>query len=261
MVTSATVAGHRVYRGQIVAHGNWAPILDEQTWQACRLRLSQPRRVNRSDGKGSYPIGEKHHGRSTGRKYLPTGGLVVCGVCDCPVSGTSRKVGNKENVPYLTCHPKYGGKGCAGILLAKTDKYVIETLFSQLDNPDFLNAVAADEHKSRRDVISTQLDAIDKQRRELAALWATPGELTVAEWQEARQGLAENERVLRKELSELPSPVVNVDIKGARAAWPDMTLDEQREFLRLFIRKVTIHRVRPGAPRVFDTDRIDIEWR
>jgi hypothetical protein len=39
-----------------------------------------------------------------------------------------------------------------------------------------------------------------------------------------------------------------------------MTLGEQREFLRLFIEKVTISRARPGLQR-FDPDRIAIEWR
>jgi hypothetical protein len=55
--------------------------------------------------------------------------------------------------------------------------------------------------------------------------------------------------------------VINIDIVGARAAWPDMTVDEKREFLRLFIVKVTVHKARPGHPRVFDPGRLEIEWR
>ncbi|MPY85933.1 MAG: recombinase family protein, partial [Actinophytocola sp.] len=49
-LTSPTVAGHRVYQGRIVGRGNWPPILDEDTWQAVRAKLSQPRRVKRADG-------------------------------------------------------------------------------------------------------------------------------------------------------------------------------------------------------------------
>jgi hypothetical protein len=64
-----------------VGAGNWEPILNELTWQACRLKLSQPRRVTRKDGKGSYPITEAHRGTPTGRRYWLTGGLAVCGVC------------------------------------------------------------------------------------------------------------------------------------------------------------------------------------
>jgi hypothetical protein len=39
-----------------------------------------------------------------------------------------------------------------------------------------------------------------------------------------------------------------------------MTVDEKREFLRLFI-KVTVHKARPGHHRVFDPGRLEIEWR
>jgi len=253
------VAGHRVHRGQIVSRGNWEPILDEKTWQAVRLKLSQPRKVARGDGKGTYPIGERHTG-STGRKYLLTGGLTVCGVCGHRAVGTPHKVG-KRRIPYLLCHPNGGGRGCVGIVLEKAEENVVARLFAELDNPDFLNAIAADEHGRRRDEITNTLDAIEKQRGELAALWSKPGELTFTEWQEARRGLRENEQILRRELAELPPPVMNVNIEGAREAWPEMTLDEQREFLRLFIEKITVNKARPGHPRVFDPERIEIKWR
>lgn len=54
--------------------------------------------------------------------------------------------------------------------------------------------------------------------------------------------------------------MLGVDIAAARGAWPDMTLDEQREFLRLFVEKVTVHRAVPGT-KGFDPDRVSIEWR
>lgn len=86
---------------------------------------------------------------------------------------------------------------------------MVDTLFGELDKPEFLNAIAADEHGVRRDEIANELDAIEKQRGELAALWATPCELTDTR---ARGTLAKNERRLRSESAELPPPVINVDI-------------------------------------------------
>jgi hypothetical protein len=260
MVTNPTIAGYRVLRKRIVGQGNWPAILDDETWQACRLKLSQPRRVTRKDGKGTYPVTERHQGNSTGRKYLLTGGLARCGVCGERMVGSLKKMKN-QRVPYLGCHPNVGGRGCTGILLLNTEAHVVDALWAELDKPEFLNAISADEHGTRRDAIANALDAIEKQRGDLATLWATPGELTDTEWKEARRTLAENERQLRIELAELPPPVINVDIAGARAAWPDMTVDEKREFLRLFVTKVTVHKARPGHPRVFDAGRVTIEWR
>lgn len=138
---------------------------------------------------------------------------------------------------------------------------MVNRLWAELDKPEFLNAIATDEHGARRDAIANALDAIEKQRGDLATLWATPGELTDTEWKQARRALADNERRLRSELAELPPPVINVDIAAARTAWPDMTVDEKREFLRLFITTVTVHKARPGHPRVFDPERLEIEWR
>lgn len=260
MVTAPTVAGYRVYRGRIVGKGNWRAILDDDTWQACRLKLSQPRRVTRKDGKGTYPITERHQGNSTGRKYLLTGGLARCGVCGHRMAGSLKQMKN-QRVPYLHCHPNVGGRGCTGTVLLKAEAHVMKRLWTELDKPEFLNAITADEHGARRDAITKSLDGIEKKRGELAALWATPGGLSDTEWRQARNTLAENEQELRRELAELPPPVINVDIAAARAAWPDMTIDEKREFLRLFITKVTVHRTRPGHPRVFDPERIEIEWR
>jgi hypothetical protein len=39
-----------------------------------------------------------------------------------------------------------------------------------------------------------------------------------------------------------------------------MTLDEQRELLRMFIERVVISRAKPGA-RAFNPDRVEIVWR
>jgi hypothetical protein len=38
------------------------------------------------------------------------------------------------------------------------------------------------------------------------------------------------------------------------APWPAMALDEKREFVRMFIAKVSVKRTRPGT-RGFDSDR------
>ncbi|MDX8052005.1 recombinase family protein [Lentzea sp. BCCO 10_0798] len=259
MVTRPAVAGYLVRQGRVIGRGNWEPILTDDTWQACRLKLSEPRNVRKADGTEHKILNPK---RSTapGRKYLLTGGLAVCGVCGNPLSGTIHRVGKRGKIPYLLCHTTKGGRACTGIMLKESEEYVAERLFAELDKPEFLNAIGADEHGPRRMEIIDALDAIEKQRGELATLWAKPGELTFGEWQAARSALGEHEQMLRNELTELPPPVVNIDIEGAREAWPEMTLDEKREFLRLFIDKVVLHRARPGT-RSFDGDRLDIKWR
>lgn len=120
---------------------------------------------------------------------------------------------------------------------------------------------AADNHDARRGEFISALADIERQRDELAQMWATPGELTAAEWRTARQRLSEQEQQLRSELVKLPPPVVDVDIDAAREAWPLMTLDEQRQFVRLFITRVTIQPATVRGSKRLESNRIGIEWR
>lgn len=260
MLTKPAIAGHRVHRGVDLGPGtgNWEPILDEDIWQACRAKLGGTRTVQRSDGR-SYVVGPAHKGHPPGRRYLLTGGLAVCGRCGAPMLG--QVLQKYKGQPYLMCSrrkTKERSGACTGIMLTATEAHVVEALFAELDNPEFRAALAADEHEARRDELTAALAALDRQRAELAALWATPGELTTEEWRAARDGLAAQERKLRDELAALPPPP-HAGIDGAREAWPHMTLDEQREFLRLFIRRVTIHPATPGR-KGFDAGRVSIEY-
>lgn len=258
-LTSPTVAAQRVYRGEIVGRGNWEPILDEQTWRAVRAKLSTARQV--SDRNGAVVRAGAAH-RAPGRKYLLTGGLIVCGVCDAPMLGSVRKL-KRGDVRYYLCHPVKGGKSCTAVLLAETERCVVDQLFAELDKPEFLDAIATDDSAEQRARLDVELQSVEEQRRELARMWAKrgqPGALTSAEWQAARDVLADTERQLQAELAAIPPPAARVDIGAARDLWTEFTLDEQREFVRLFAERVVVHRARRGA-RAFDPARIAVEWR
>jgi DNA invertase Pin-like site-specific DNA recombinase len=256
MVTLPTIAGQRVHQGRIVGPGIWPAILDRDTWEACRAKLSGSRTVRKSNG-GDYPVTTQP--RVAGRRYLLTGGLTVCGVCTAPMVGAMKQFPGRT-LPYLMCHPNRGGKGCTGIMLDPVEKFVLDELWAELDKPAFLDAVAADEHAQRRGELANALASLDTQRKRNARR-AGLGEIGDDEWQALRQGLTERERQLRSELAELPAPLIGVDITTARSGWPVMTLDERREFVRLFIRKITVNRATRASRLGVDTNRIGIEWR
>jgi site-specific DNA recombinase len=258
MLTSPTMAGWRVHRGEIVGEGNWEPILDRDTWQACRARLSAARTVDRADG-GTYPVGSAHTGY-TGRKYALTGGLARCGVCGGPLGGQRLQAANGK--PYLICLRRRSASrpgSCVGIMLEATEKYVVDELFRHLDRPEFLAAISADDHTAEREKITSALGKADVDRADLAGLWGA-GELTVSEWSAARRGLDERERKLRAALNAIPSPPARIDIATARASWGDMDLGEQRAFIREFINRVEIGRAVPGT-KGFDETRVTIFTR
>jgi DNA invertase Pin-like site-specific DNA recombinase len=261
ILNSPTVAGRRVHRGEDVGPGNWPAILDMDTWQAVRARLAGTRTIRRRDGR-DYPVSAAvfagNNGR-TGRRYVLTSGLTVCGVCGAPLAGckVNRAAGT---VPYLRCQPSKGGRACVGIAMEPVECHVADELFAALDSPVFLSALAADDHAHRRDELARALSGLDGQRAELAQMWGAGG-MSTDEWQAARAGLDARESALRGELLALPAPPARLDgIAGAREAWPAMTLDERRELLRMFIERITINRAKPGT-RQFDPNRVQITWR
>lgn len=259
MLSSPVVAGHRVHQGQIVGRGNWEPILDETTWQLCRAKLAEPRRVRRRDGKGEYEVSAAVLGQAPARRYWVASGLSRCGVCKAPLVGTLKQL-HGRSVPYLVCMPHKGGKACVGITLEPAQDEVLERLWKELDKPEFLKAVAADGAAERRGQIVKELEELEGQRVELAKMWAAR-QMRQPEWAAARGELDRQEDELRTELAGLPVPKQSMDIDEVREAWPDLALDEQREFVRMFIERVIVFRVRPGAPRRFDGSRIKIVWR
>lgn len=263
-LTSPSVTGLRVHSGEIVGNGNWPAILDLPTFRAVGARLNGARKVRRVDG-GSYPVGDAHRG-SPGRRYLLTGGLAVCGVCEQPMVGSMKQFRNAQGVrtkPYLFCHPRNGGRGCTGILLTETEDFVVKELFDHLDRDEFLDALAADDDaEQERARLVTALSDIDGQRRELAGMWGRR-ELTTAEWQTAKAELDAQEQQMNAELAVVPSTSTRADIAEARKGWddPSTPLDEKRAFIRRHVEKVTIKRATKHGRPGLDTDRVSIDFR
>jgi site-specific DNA recombinase len=255
-LTAPAVAGLRVHRGRIVGRGVWPAIIDEATWNAVRDRLAAPRVVERSDG-GTYVV--RKDKRSSARKYLLTGGLSFCGVCDAPLKCSIKQLKAGREQPYYLCVPAAGGRGCVGIMGPQLEEHVKDELLNELDKPEFIAALAADEHEARRDELNAALRKVDQKRRKLAKDWAAD-ELTDDEWREARATLDAKEGRLRSELASVPPPVSHIDPALIREGWAAMNLDERREIVRMFVERVIVKRAVPGR-RGFDKERVAIVWR
>jgi len=265
ILTAPVTAGKRTFRGTLTA-GIWEPLLTPALWEQVRARLDGPRSVTRRDGNGAYAIGPAALSHTPARRYLLTGGLAVCGACGTAMQGglhrrAARGRTPKTSVPALMCPPvARGGHGCVTILATPTEEYVADELFRELDRPEFLAALVADDGGERRDELLAELAGVESRRAELATLWAA-GDATTTEWAAARQSLDAREKTLRADLAAVPAPPVRLDgIAGARQAWPAMTLAEKRELLRMFIEKVVINRAAPGT-RAFDPGRVEIVWK
>jgi hypothetical protein len=94
----------------------------------------------------------RHHGaqRVQRPEVRADRGLARCGICGAALIGSMKQRTN-DTMPYLLCHPSHGGRACVAIMLLPVEQYVVDELFRQLDKPEFLNAIAADDHAERRE--------------------------------------------------------------------------------------------------------------
>lgn len=249
------VAGLRVHQGRVVGKANWPPILDDPLWRQVCARLAGPRTVATVDDR-------QHRvtiGHRTARRYLLTG-TVVCGRCGTPLVGGTKTMAGRR-VPYYVCHSQRGGCGRLGVAADPTEQHVLNTLMRELAKPEFLAALAADDHAARRDQLSTELADLERQREELAGMWGGR-QLTSAEWGTARKALDERQRELQAELADLPAPAVDLDPAALSdpRVWAAMTLDERRELLGMFVARVVVAPAGRRGP-YFDTGRITVQWR
>ena len=161
-LTSPTIAGRRVHRGDDVGPGNWAAILDMDTWQAVRARLAGARIIRRRDGR-DHPVTAAlfaaNSGR-TGRRYLLTGGLAVCGVCGAPLAGCRV---NRAGGRCPTCGASRAGaagRASASRWTRPTPTSAMRCLPSWTSPSSWLR-IAADDHAARRDELTAALTALD----------------------------------------------------------------------------------------------------
>lgn len=259
MVTNPTVAGWRTHQGRRI-RGRWQPILDQDTWDEVRDRLAAPRTVQQANGF-TYPVPSGPY-PSTARRYLLTGGIAVCGVCQAPLIASMKQLRGGKVKPYYLCNPKTGGRGCIGIMADEFEAYVAKRLLAELDKPAFRQALAQDEYAAERDRITAGIRASEARRRTLAARWGA-GDLDDDEYHVARDGQKATEARLRAELAEVPPAAARIDVDLVREAWPSMNLDERREIVGMFITKVIVKRATPGLQK-FDENRVGVDgivWR
>lgn len=86
VLRSPTIVAKRIHRGEIVADGNWEPILDLETWRTV------DRKLRRTAGQA----------RPGKQRHLLTG-LIRCGSCGRPMSAKARKNGSDERIRTYAC--------------------------------------------------------------------------------------------------------------------------------------------------------------
>lgn len=261
-LTNPAIAGLRSYHGEIVAKGNWEPIISEETRQQILARIGSARNVQTADG-GVYridPAATQVRGR-TRRKYLLTGGTAVCDVCSAPLAAAKRKFRSGSG-PYYFCTKQLGGKGCVGIAAAPFEEYVKQQILAEIATESFIERFTKDVFAAERERLTQQLVSISSKRGDLAAAWAADA-LDMEEWQRARSGLDQREQSLRMQLAAVPPPPERVNLEALKdpRVRELLNLGEWREYVDMFVGRVVVRRAKPPYQHIDLKARVSIEFK
>jgi hypothetical protein len=241
--------GERGGRGELVAQGDWTPILTRDAVESVR--------------KITDRTGVRKRGREP--KYLLVG-VLKCGRCGSSLAGSPDGSGG-----YRYACSKQPGRptACGGLTIAggAVDRLVSAAVIDAL-------ADAGVRAGTRRVGVSNdavrqaeaEVSAIEALREEYAQE-AAAGALKPAEWRAVREGLdrrqREAERVLGAWTPNLRAVLSNVPTRRSEveAWWEGASRSRQREAVQILIERIDVAPVGRGVRR-FDPARIgDPVWR
>lgn len=215
--------GKREHHGEIVADGNWPPILDEATGLRVRQLLTSRR-------------GTGHDSR---RRYL------LSGILRCEKCGARMKAQHSASTGgRYVCPPKAeGGCGSTTIVLDDTDAAVTEMVLDALDSPAVAEELRARKVKPVNDAeMLAELGRLGERTDELGAMYAA-GELTRSAFSAASREIEQRGEELARDLaaSRMAIPLAMIGEKGIVKAWASMSLERKRAVIESTVERVVVH--------------------
>jgi site-specific DNA recombinase len=214
-------------RGTVVGDAVWPALVDQETWDACQLRLADSARA-----RGLRP-GDVHD------KHLLSG-VARCGVCGAWL----RKVPNHSHRMIYQCKGKGGdaskGRYCTSIVADVLETHVAGAALLRLSRDDARDLFTADRSAEAAEAAAALL----AKRRELEDLHAMveDGTLTIAALARHEPRLVAEVAALEERARSHVAPVVRA-VAGPNAAerWAGLSLAQRKELLNA-IMTIRLHR-------------------
>jgi DNA invertase Pin-like site-specific DNA recombinase len=244
MMLSARIAGQRSYHGEIVAKGDWEPIITPDLSTRLGALLTDPARLT----------------RRTVRRYLLSGGLMRCRPCGAVLVARPRGDGARRYV----CAKGPGKPGCGGvaILAEPLEAFIAEAVLYRLDTPELAAALAGGSIPDD----DAERSALALDRAQLVELAGAYGErqITFPEYIAARKPIEARIETAQRQISratgtEAIAPYIG-EAGALRAAWKDLPLTRQRAIVAAMLDRAIVGPGLRGRTR-FDPDRIEPLWR
>jgi DNA invertase Pin-like site-specific DNA recombinase len=246
-------AARRMHNDVDVGAGTWPAIVDEATWRRAVALLNAPDRPK----------------RRSARRYLLTGGIIVCGRCGQPMRSRSRSTRGKPAVASYSCTPPSETQGravagCGGVSIVAdaVEQLVAEAVIDLVESPAFVKALRArsgGDRKAGAEVtrIQRELDELENAKRS--------GALSLREYLKFRDATVERLTAAHARMAGDTQASAVGRFAGQRGSlqswWHDAatTLDQRQAVMRAVVDRVTVAPVGKANGR-FDPSRVTITF-
>ncbi|MGO2780087.1 recombinase family protein [Glutamicibacter arilaitensis] len=238
MLRREAYLGLRKHRGQVVGPGNWAPLIDQETFDRAFAILSDPKRI---PPRGREP------------RYLGSG-IYKCGKC----GGAMRPIVQAKENKHRRA-PAYGCSACQRTvrIMEPLDEWVERIVVGRLSRPDAALDLSRDPSRLREAM--TARDAI-VARMDSAADEYADGTITVRQLTRITERLkAELSAAEGRVTMEQPFRILDGMVgSGAAEAWAAASMERRRAVLRELV-DITI--LPAGVGVKFSPEQVRFEWK
>jgi site-specific DNA recombinase len=247
VLRSPRIAGLRSHLGEIVAKGQWEPIISEDEHHRL-VAVTSNRHL---------------HGPKRAPRTFPLVGFLICGRCGQPLRSVTSAQAERKRRRYV-CRGGEGG-GCGGIQIRAEfiEDAVRDYVFGVIADPelhDRLLAAAPRPHERVHEDAMVGLGQLEAARQRLTDL-AVDGTITVAEVRRKTSELDQQTQQTGCSPGRRPHRRLPRDRDGAAAAWKSRGINYQRTLINLLIETITVNPATRMAPGRFDIDRLDWSLR
>jgi site-specific DNA recombinase len=237
------IAGLSAYHGEIVGHGQWEPLVSEETWRAVRGILEDPTR--------KPPRGVR---------------TLLGGMALCPCGNVVTGMPNHRTYRIYRCTPATRNRAWTGGHVARqaepVEEFIEKLVIARLSRADAADLVSVEEAGVDVAALREEAAAIRANLEELAGDCAL-GRISRAQMLKATEKgnarLAEIGTELDHASREnVLAPLVAAE--NAAAMWTGLDISRKRAVIKTLM-TVTLHSPGRGARGAFDPATVEVTWK
>ncbi|WPU08104.1 recombinase family protein [Pseudarthrobacter oxydans] len=239
-----TNAGLSAYRGEVVGISSFPPIITEDQWRAVCAIITNPSRRSQTDSRVKHLLA----------------GLLRCGNCGGAMKTSSRAGGGTSRDKFYYKCPSTGS-GHAFQMAEPVEHLISETVIARLNTPGVLARLNDPRDAEQQHALQSEAATLRARMDEAADSFAD-GLTTRKQLETINQRVGSRLEAISHDLAiaARASVVPSTASENVRGWWEAAGLERQRAVIDALMVPI-VDPIRRSAPRVFDPNRVRIEWK